>query len=161
MWGWRAAHYKKKKLGISFYCSFLHSFPCLCFVRSKCDHEKMFEMCFQSKTLYRKFAVTPREVWNVFAVPFLPGLFHTFLLWRARFHLPLSVVIVMPWSSLWESSEKISLLLLVCWPQNAGHTDHWIYQYKPHLSSITKEKFMNNWDLWGLKQSCSGWCRFV
>lgn len=116
----------KKNRGISFYCSFLYSFPCLCFVRSKCDHEKMFEMCFQSKTLYRKFAVTPREVWNVFAVPFLPGLFHTFLLWRARSHLPLSVVIVMPWSSLWESSEKISLLLLVCWPQNAGHTDHWM-----------------------------------
>lgn len=95
---------------------FSHIFLFLCFVRSKCDREKMFEMCFQSKTLYRKFAVTPREVWNVFTVPFLPGLFHTFLLWRARSHLPLTVAIVMPWTSLWESSEKTPLLWPECWP---------------------------------------------
>lgn len=78
----------------------------LSFVRHKCDYEKMFQMCFQSKTLYRKFAVTPREVWNVLAVPFLPGLFHTFPLYCARSHLPLAIMIVMAWTALWESPEK-------------------------------------------------------
>lgn len=53
----------------SFLLLFLFFFS---FVHGKCDHEKMFQMCFQSKVQYRKFAVTPKEVWNVLAVPFLP-----------------------------------------------------------------------------------------
>lgn len=59
-------------------------------------------MCFQSKVQYRKFAVTPREVWNVLAVPFLPWPLHTL---RTMVPDPTSLSL-QPWTGLRSSSEK-------------------------------------------------------
>lgn len=68
--------------------------------------KKMFQMCFQSEVQYRKFALIPREVWNVLAVPFLPWSLHTFPLCRARSRLSLVKAIVRPWTALWVSPDK-------------------------------------------------------
>lgn len=74
---------------------------------------------------------------------------HFLLRWRARSHLPLTVAIVMPWTSVRKFRENPGML-------TAGRRPHWPLAASTNInsSSITTERFLSTF--MGVTRTCGG-----